>query len=88
MKNTVRTRVLLPGMGIVLNETGPVVRTAPNILSFNDPSMIPTVYHRNSDKDDFWTHGFLGEHPPLLQILDHKEHSSKRKVIASAVGVN
>lgn len=47
--------------------------------------MLPLVYHKNVDKNEFWTPGALGEHPPLLQTLDHKEHAKKRKVIAPIV---
>lgn len=64
---------------------GPLVRVAPNLLSFSDPLDIPLVYHRKSDKDSFWTHGALGEDPPLLQTLEHREHSRKRKMMAPVV---
>lgn len=64
---------------------GSIVRVAPNMLSFSDPLDVPLVYHRDSDKNDFWTHGFLGEHPPIIQTLDHKEHIHKRKIMASTV---
>ena len=47
--------------------------------------MIPHVYHRKADKDEFWTPGVLGEHPPLLQTLDHQEHARKRKILAPVV---
>ncbi len=55
------------------------------MLSFSDPQMLPLVYHKDVDKNEFWTPGALGEHPPLLQTLDHKEHAKKRKVIAPIV---
>ncbi|KAL2042252.1 hypothetical protein N7G274_004740 [Stereocaulon virgatum] len=61
---------------------GPLVRVAPNMLSFSKAHMIAQVYHRKVDKDDFWTHGALGEHPPMLQTKDHEEHVKKRKIIA------
>ncbi len=47
--------------------------------------MIPLVYHRNVDKNDFWTPAVLGEHPPLVQTLDHRDHAKKRKIIAPIV---
>ena len=47
--------------------------------------MIPLVYHRHVDKNDFWTPGALGEHPPLIQTREHREHAKKRKVIAPIV---
>lgn len=55
------------------------------MLSISDPLDVPLVYHRYSDKDDFWTHGFLGKHPPLIQTLNHKDHIRKRKAMASVV---
>jgi len=61
------------------------VRVAPNLLSFNKAHMIAQVYHRNAGKDDSWTHGALGEHPPMVQTKDHREHVKKRKVIAPVV---
>ena len=64
---------------------GPIVRVAPDMLSVNDPLDVPQIYHKDCDKNDFWTHGALGEHPPLIQTLGHKEHSQKRKIIASMV---
>ncbi|KAL9604215.1 MAG: hypothetical protein Q9219_000613 [cf. Caloplaca sp. 3 TL-2023] len=55
------------------------------MLSFNDPSMIPLVYHRKADKDEFWTHGALGEHAPTLQTLHHTEHVKKRRMVSAAL---
>ncbi|KAI4171236.1 MAG: hypothetical protein LQ343_004442 [Gyalolechia ehrenbergii] len=54
------------------------------MLSFSDPLMIPLVYHRKADKDDFWTHGALGEHAPTLQTLKHTEHVKKRRMVSAA----
>lgn len=66
---------------------GPIVRVAPNMLSISDPLDVPQVYHRNCDKNDFWTPGALGEHPPLIQTIDHKEHNKKRKIMASVLSM-
>ncbi|KAL8937990.1 MAG: hypothetical protein Q9216_004133 [Gyalolechia sp. 2 TL-2023] len=67
---------------------GPVVRVAPNMLSFSDPSVIPLVYHRKADKDDFWTHGALGEHAPTLQTLKYTEHVKKRRMVSAAASAH
>lgn len=33
--------------------SGPVVRCGPNHLSFNDPDLIPVVYHRQTSKTEY-----------------------------------
>lgn len=68
-----------------LTDVGPVVRVAPNMLSFNDPSMIPRIYHKNADKSDFWKPGALGKPPAMIQVQNHQEHAAKRKALAPAV---
>lgn len=68
-----------------LSYEGPIVRVSPNMISVGDPLDLPLVYHRYSDKSDFWTPGILGEHPPLLQISDHRKHKNKRKLMATTV---
>ena len=55
------------------------------MLSFSDVEMIPILYHRSSDKHAFWSPGAWGEHPSMIQTLDHKEHAKKRSLFASAV---
>lgn len=50
--------------------------------------MIPLVYHRNVDKNDFWTAGALGAHPPLIQTQCHREHAKRRKCVAPVVSLN
>lgn len=64
---------------------GPVVRVAPNLLVFNDPKLLPVVYHRYADKTDFYSAGILGRVTPPFQAKDHKEHANKRKRIAASV---
>lgn len=67
---------------------GPVVRVAPNLLAFNDPKLLPMVYHKNVDKTDFYSTGILGEIAPPFQTLNHKEHAEKKRRIAFAVTMN
>ena len=57
------------------------------MLSFSNARLIPLVYHRDVDKNDFWTAGALGAHPPLIQIRDHREHAKKRKCVAPIVSL-
>jgi len=64
---------------------GPVIRVAPNLLVFNDPMLLPTVYHRYADKTDFYSPGILGRVTPPFQTKDHKEHALKRKRVAPSV---
>ncbi|KAF2439288.1 cytochrome P450 monooxygenase [Karstenula rhodostoma CBS 690.94] len=67
---------------------GPVVRVAPNMLVFNDPKLVPIVYHRNADKSDFYSPGVLGRLRPPFQTQDHKEHAAKRKRIAASFQIS
>ncbi|KUJ24271.1 cytochrome P450 [Mollisia scopiformis] len=76
----------LSTMGIELHKKyGPVVRVAPNMLSFSDPYMIPRIYHKKADKSDFWTPGALGRPPAMIQVKDHQEHAAKRRILAPAI---
>ncbi|KAJ9201541.1 hypothetical protein DTO164E3_3434 [Paecilomyces variotii] len=63
---------------------GPIVRAAPNLLAVNDPSWLPTIYHRHVDKTDVYTVGVLGEVAPPFQTLKHDEHAAKRKRVAAS----
>ena len=58
------------------------MRVAPNLLAFDDPKLLPLVYHRRVDKTDFYSTGILGEIPPPFQTLKHEEHAAKRKRVA------
>ncbi|TAQ85503.1 hypothetical protein B7494_g6168 [Chlorociboria aeruginascens] len=62
--------------------TGPIVRVAPNLLAFDQATLLPEVYHRRVDKTDFYSTGILGETAPPFQTLKHKDHAAKRKRIA------
>lgn len=55
------------------------------MLSFEDPHMLPRIYHKDADKNDFWTPGALGIPPALIQVRNHREHAAKRKIFAPAV---
>ena len=65
--------------------TGPFVRLGPNLLSFNDPELLPTIYHRQAEKTRFYSTGLAGEFAPLLQIQSHHEHSLKLKSVSYVV---
>ncbi|RYP36604.1 hypothetical protein DL767_003308 [Monosporascus sp. MG133] len=67
---------------------GPVVRVAPNVLSINDPHLLPTVYHRRDDKTDVYTPGVLGDTAPPFQTLPWLEHTRKRKRVASSFALS
>ena len=65
---------------------GPVVRMSPNLLCFNDPTRLPEVYHRHSEKTPFYSPGMAGEKRPLLQIQGDLEHAAQLKIIGPTVG--
>lgn len=62
-----------------------MIRVAPNLLVFDDPKLLPKVYHRYADKSDFYSAGILGSVTPPFQTKEHKEHAAKRKRIAGSV---
>ena len=64
---------------------GPVLRLAPNLLSFTDPCLLPIVYHRAAEKTPFYSTGLAGDIAPLLQIQSHGEHATKQKILAPTV---
>ena len=65
---------------------GPFVRIAPNLISFDDPVLLPQIYHLHANKTPFYSTGIAGEVPPLLQTVDDEEHAKKLKVLSSTVG--
>lgn len=67
---------------------GPVVRVAPNVLSINEPHLLPTVYHRRVNKTDVYTPGVLGDTAPPFQTLHWREHARKRKRVASSFALS
>ena len=48
--------------------------------------MLPQVYHKSANKTEFYTPGILGDKvTAMVQILNHKEHSLRRRIIAPLV---
>ena len=48
--------------------------------------MLPQVYHKSVDKSEFYTPGVMGDKvTAMVQILNHKEHSLRRRIIAPLV---
>lgn len=64
---------------------GPVVRLAPNLIVFDDPRLLPKLYHRNADKSDFYHTSILGDTRPAFQIIGAKDHLVRRKILAPSV---
>lgn len=69
-------------------EYGSVVRLGPNLLSFDDPALLPEVYHRNVEKTPFYSTGLAGEKPPLLQIQSHDAHKEQMKALAPSYSMH
>ena len=68
-----------------LSPTGSVIRISPNLLSFSDPTLLPGVYHRHSEKTAFYSPGMAGEERPLLQIQGDVEHAANLKILSPMV---
>ncbi|CAL8584006.1 hypothetical protein XPA_009616 [Xanthoria parietina] len=62
---------------------GPVVRIAPNHVSFSDPSAYKDIYGHGSPilKDDFYAHIAAGN-PSMAQTTSKADHARKRKNLA------
>ncbi|KAJ6030192.1 uncharacterized protein N7446_000747 [Penicillium canescens] len=62
---------------------GPVVRIAPNHISFTDPAAYQDIYGHGASviKDDFYSHIADGN-PSLSQATDKAIHSAKRRNLA------
>ena len=67
---------------------GPFVRVAPNVVSFNDPTLLPLVYHKHAEKTPFYSTGMAGEEAPLLQTEDDSEHAEKMRILGPTVGAS
>lgn len=65
--------------------SGPVVRLAPNLLSFSDPELLPKVYHKRADKPNFYKTWLFGDIPAMFQSLKHNEHAAKKRLISPHV---
>ena len=61
------------------------MRLGPNLLSFDNPALLPEVYHRNVEKTPFYSTGLAGEKAPLLQIQSHDAHKEQLKALAPSV---
>ncbi|KAL8674233.1 MAG: hypothetical protein Q9168_001358 [Polycauliona sp. 1 TL-2023] len=61
-------------------QLGPVVRIAPNHVSFSDPSAYKDIYGHGSSilKDDFYAHIAAGN-PSMAQTTSKADHARKRK---------
>ena len=64
---------------------GSVIRVSPNLLCFSDPTLLPSVYHRHSEKTPFYSPGMAGEERPLLQIQGDVEHAANLKILSPTV---
>ena len=64
---------------------GSVIRVSPNLLCFSDPTLLPSVYHRHSEKTPFYSPGMAGEERPLLQIQGDVEHAANVKILSPTV---
>ena len=60
---------------------------SPNLLCFSDPTLLPEIYHRYSEKTAFYHPGIAGEERPLLQTRGPLEHAAKVKILSPTVGL-
>ncbi|KAI4138249.1 MAG: hypothetical protein LQ341_004751 [Variospora aurantia] len=67
---------------------GSLLRLAPNLVSFDDPRMIPEVYQKCLDKTTFYTPAVMGETPSMFWTLNHKDHALKKRLFAPSVSHN
>lgn len=60
---------------------GPVVRTAPNLVVFNQPAWLPLVYNRTADKGEtYQLSGIFG----IVGVRSHIEHGiARRRLVPS-----
>ena len=74
----------LPLYGITdFSTTGPVVRCGPNHLTFNEPDLVATVYHRKADKTDF--HQEFSCPQAVFNQKRHCDHLSAKRNFGHAV---
>ncbi|KAI2610041.1 cytochrome P450 monooxygenase [Hypoxylon fragiforme] len=73
----------VPTYGLELHKKyGPIVRLAPNLLSFSDATLLPHVYHRSADKPAFYASWMFGKTAAMFQSLKHEDHYAKKKLVA------
>lgn len=74
---------VVEGVRTLLKFTGPIVRYRPNLLIVSDPKALPVIYHRYSDKTDFYTQ-LVGANTSFV-ALKHEDHAIARRRIAGPV---
>ena len=68
---------------------GPIVRIQPDILVFNDPKMLPVIYHRTADKDpQFYEVASLGLGLCLFSAIKHETHARFRRRVNPCVSIS
>ncbi|KAI1498354.1 cytochrome P450 monooxygenase [Biscogniauxia marginata] len=73
----------VPTFGLELHKKyGPIVRLAPNLLSFSDATLLPRVYHRSADKPMFYGSWMFGNTAAMFQSLRHEDHYAKKRLVA------
>ncbi|KAI1491133.1 cytochrome P450 monooxygenase [Biscogniauxia mediterranea] len=79
----------VPTFGLELHKKyGPIVRLAPNLLSFSDATLLPRVYHRSADKPMFYASWMFGNTAAMFQSLKHEDHYAKKKLVAPCCSMN
>ncbi|OTA55118.1 cytochrome P450 monooxygenase [Hypoxylon sp. EC38] len=79
----------VPTFGLELHKKyGPIVRLAPNLLSFSDATLLPHVYHRSADKPRFYDSWMFGKTAAMFQSLKHEDHYAKKRVVAPCCSMN
>ncbi|KAI1398503.1 cytochrome P450 monooxygenase [Hypoxylon fuscum] len=79
----------VPTFGLELHKKyGPIVRLAPNMLSFSDATLLPRVYHRYADKPAFYDSWMFGKTAAMFQSLKHKDHYVKKRLVAPCCSMN
>jgi len=66
---------------------GPIVRIAPNLLSFSDPVLLPEVYHGRANKSTFYSSWLFGNVSSMFLTLGHDEHAAKSKIVSPCVSL-
>lgn len=66
--------------------TGPIVRLAPNMLSFSDATLLPIIYNNSADKPNFYDSWIFGRVAAMFQTLNNQDHHAKKRLVAPCVG--
>ncbi|KAK3319551.1 cytochrome P450 [Cercophora scortea] len=79
----------VPTFGLELHKKyGPIVRLVPNLLSFSDPTLLPQIYHRSTDKPAFYGSWMFGHTASMFQSLKHADHYAKKRLVAPCCSMN